>query len=111
MALLFTILGVETYLSREELEEINRNQQEQIKIEIKKKKTDPNFIKNLVKPWISKFYKASIYSGESTIGSNDNNDNNEYTEIIKNFYKILPQLSDNELEKIYEDVINYNSSQ
>ena len=105
MALLFTILGVETYLSREELEEINRGQQDQIKVNVEKKKNDYNFIENYVKPLLSKFYKRS------TIHSGGSNENNENTKIIKDFYKILPQLSDEELEKIYEDIINYNSSQ
>jgi len=103
MALLFTILGVETYLSREELEEINRGQQEQIKVNVEKKKNDVSFIDKYVKPLLSKFNKRStIHSGS--------NENNENTKIIKDFYKILPQLSDEELEKLYEDIINENSS-
>lgn len=109
MALLFTILGVETYMSREELNEINSYLPNAIESEINKNKNDPefrNYLRKLVKNLSGKNLnkKEEIYNnnGKVSIGGADNS--------ITDIYEIIDQFSIEQKNKLYKELRKYKKS-
>lgn len=108
LALLFTILGVETYMSQEELKEIKSYLPTAIEQEIENKKSNPKFLdyfeNRLLKKYRNKYTTKKIIVDDSTKiarGESDTDINN-----IKEFIHLLPF---DELTQIYDDLKKFKN--
>jgi len=108
LALVFTILGVETYMSQEELHEIKSYLPTAIKEEVEKKKSNPAFLEFL-RTRLSNISRNTNLSGKVVIGESEKIGCAE-TDIDFNALNSLlyTSLSFNELNTFYEDLKNFN---
>jgi predicted nucleic acid-binding protein len=107
LALLFTILGVETYMSQEELKEIKSYLPNVIALEIEKKKSNPavlDYLQNILSKKSKKKYVTRKIAVEKSNTTGRGESDIELTNIL-DFIKIL---STSELTKIYEDLKKFN---
>lgn len=112
IALLFTIVGVETYLSREELEQIRINTARQLNDTIQKNKDNPNFLLRLFSK-IKDFYKKKIamdsihVKSSNATGQGENNNTDDKINIFI-ISKLLNGLTPDQKIELYEELIQDN---
>lgn len=110
LALLFTILGVETYMSQEELKEIKSYLPNVITLEIEKKKSNNNFrqflqhsVSKITGNRSEKYLSKIAVSDVNTTGKGEKDiDLNEIKSII------YSSLSVDQLTELYEDLKKFN---
>jgi hypothetical protein len=107
LALLFTILGVETYMSREELNEIKSYLPPIIEQEIEQKKSNPavlNYLQNILSKRSRNKYvtKKIVIEQSNKIGTGESDIE------LNNIKDYINLLSFNELNQIYEDLKQFN---
>ena len=110
LALLFTILGVETFMSREELNEIKIELPNVIEEEIEKKKSKPGFMQYL-QTKLSKLtrQKYNKYLSKIAVSEPDKTGEGEKNIDLCDIKSIIySSLSVDQLTQLYEDVKKFN---
>lgn len=103
LALLFTILGVETYMSREELNELKKEIKQETNNIIEKNKNNPGFIqycKNLLLKINRKKYKQSIKG----VAVDTTGGKSEIDSELNDLQVIITSLSFDELNQVYNNL-------
>ena len=110
LALLFTILGVETFMSREELNEIKIELPNVIEEEIEKNKSKSGFMQYL-QTKLSKLtrQKSNKYLSKIAVSEPDKNGEGEKNIDLCDIKSIIySSLSVDQLTQLYEDVKKFN---